>query len=183
MGSRMPNSILWNRILVLSDIIAGRTDNWIATHHPDRALVRNIRQKLLVSNHTLLLTRQEPMRPHQNRSVSLDPRRTAGLGHRPRSERRYGLRSRRFKPLTRHLGMKMNENMSPKCIDHFSSLFELLKSRPSYFGYLFDQGPEFRHGLPILWMFPKMRSRDEKRANDCGNGTMWHILFVSKRHR
>jgi hypothetical protein len=27
----MPNSMLWNRMVVLSDIIAGQTDNWIAT--------------------------------------------------------------------------------------------------------------------------------------------------------
>jgi hypothetical protein len=47
MGSRMPNSMLWSRIVVLSSITAGQTDNWIATHHHhDRVLVRSIRRKL-----------------------------------------------------------------------------------------------------------------------------------------
>jgi hypothetical protein len=43
----MPNSMLWTRIMVLSDITAWRTDNSIATHHHDHTLVRGIRQNLL----------------------------------------------------------------------------------------------------------------------------------------
>jgi hypothetical protein len=39
--------MLWTRVVVPSDITAGRTDDWIATHrHHDRALVRSFRREL-----------------------------------------------------------------------------------------------------------------------------------------
>jgi hypothetical protein len=43
----MPNSMPWTRIVVSSDIMAGRSGKWIAIHrHHDRALLRSIQQKL-----------------------------------------------------------------------------------------------------------------------------------------
>jgi hypothetical protein len=43
----MRGSRFWARILILSDIMAGRSNSWIETHRShERALVRSIRQQL-----------------------------------------------------------------------------------------------------------------------------------------
>jgi hypothetical protein len=47
--------MFWNRIVVLTDIIAGPTNNWIATHrHGDCALMKGIWRKLSEDSSSIL---------------------------------------------------------------------------------------------------------------------------------